>query len=63
MEGGRRTDKLVDRWITGKINDSGQLIGRSSRNWIWEEDKVDGGYHERKGDKVAEVYLRAGVHG
>ena len=29
---GRSMDKLVDGWITGKINDSSRLIGGSSRN-------------------------------
>lgn len=33
-------DKLVDGWITGKINDSSWLTGGRSWNWMWEEDRV-----------------------
>lgn len=34
----------MDGWITGKINDSSWLIGGTSRNWMRDEDKVEGGY-------------------
>lgn len=53
---GRRMDTLVDGWVIGKINDSSQLIGGSSWNWMWEEDKVEDVCRERK-RKMTEVLV------
>lgn len=48
---GKRMDKLVDGWTIGKINDSSQLIGGSSRNWMWQEDKVESNLTRKEMEK------------
>lgn len=58
---GRRMDALVDGWIIGKINDSSELIGGSSWNSMWEEDKVEDGSRERKTKRETEVRLKANL--
>lgn len=56
-----RRGRGMDGLIIGKINDSSELIRGSSRQPLWEVDKVEDGCRERKRKRETEVHLKANL--